>query len=100
MRFFRSKTYSDYFEHLDRTGGFFYERWGDAPVHSIAASFFLPKSQIHFFHDIGYRHAPYIRCPQDEESHLNGRCSCERENNFGNSRFMANLYKITKGTPA
>jgi len=83
MRFFRSKMYTDYFEYLDRTGGFFYERWGDAPVHSIAAAFFLPKEEIHFFGDIGYRHSPYIRCPQDEASHLSGRCSCERANNFG-----------------
>jgi len=83
MRFFRSKLYSDYFDFLDRTGGFFYERWGDAPVHSIAATFFLPRDEIHFFSDIGYRHSPYIRCPQDEASHLNGRCSCERGNNFG-----------------
>lgn len=42
----------DYFEHLDQAGGFFYERWGDAPVHSIAAALLLPKSQIHFFNDI------------------------------------------------
>ena len=88
LRFFRSQVYSDYFEYLDKTGGFFYERWGDAPVHSIAATFFLPKSQIHFFHDIGYRHSPYIRCPQDEESHLSGRCSCERANNFGTCIFI------------
>ena len=83
MRFFRSKLYSDYFDYLDQSGGFFYERWGDAPVHSIAAAFFLPRSQVHFFNDIGYRHAPYIRCPQDISSHLSGRCSCERENTFG-----------------
>src|SRR5271169_6890977 len=85
MRFFRSKVYTEYFEYLDRTGGFFYERWGDAPVHSIAAAFFLPQEEIHFFGDIGYRHSPYIRCPQDEASHLSGRCSCERGNNFGTS---------------
>jgi alpha 1,2-mannosyltransferase len=88
MRFFRSKIYSDYFKYLDEAGGFFYERWGDAPVHSIAAAFFLPRSQVHFFHDIGYRHAPYIHCPQDELSHLSGRCSCERENNFGTSNII------------
>lgn len=26
---------------------FFYERWGDAPVHSIAATLFLDRSRIH-----------------------------------------------------
>lgn len=35
MRFWRSKAYSDFFDFLDSKGGFFYERWGDAPVHSI-----------------------------------------------------------------
>lgn len=48
MDFWRSKPYEDYFEHLDRAGGFFYERWGDAPVHSIALGLFEDKSKIHW----------------------------------------------------
>ena len=36
LEFYRSETYTKYFEFLDSTGGFFYERWGDAPVHSLA----------------------------------------------------------------
>lgn len=48
MDFWRSKPYDDYFEHLDRAGGFFYERWGDAPVHSIALGLFEDKSKIHW----------------------------------------------------
>ncbi len=35
-----------YFEHLDRVGGFFYERWGDAPVHSLAAAMFLNATEV------------------------------------------------------
>ena len=31
-------------------------RWGDAPVHSIAAAMMLRKEEFHFFHDMGYRH--------------------------------------------
>lgn len=31
-------------------------RWGDAPVHSIAAAMLLRKDEFHFFNDIGYRH--------------------------------------------
>jgi mannosyltransferase len=49
MRFWRSKAYEDYFDHLDRAGGFFYERWGDAPVHSIALGLFEDKSRIHWY---------------------------------------------------
>ena len=49
MEFWRSKAYEDYFEHLDRAGGFFYERWGDAPVHSIALGLFEDKRKIHWY---------------------------------------------------
>jgi mannosyltransferase len=86
MTFWRSPQYQEYFEHLDRAGGFFYERWGDAPVHSIALGLFEDNSRIHWyalsylsnsqilmvlhpnlgccrFRDIGYQHPPYINCP-------------------------------------
>lgn len=48
MGFWRSKAYEDYFNHLDQAGGFFYERWGDAPVHSIALGLFEDASRIHW----------------------------------------------------
>ncbi|KAL2119285.1 hypothetical protein VTJ04DRAFT_6245 [Mycothermus thermophilus] len=63
MSFWRSKAYEDYFNHLDHAGGFFYERWGDAPVHSIAVALFEDKSRIHWFRDIGYQHIPFFNCP-------------------------------------
>jgi mannosyltransferase len=49
MEFWRSKVYEDYFDYLDRAGGFFYERWGDAPVHSIALGLFEDKNKIHWY---------------------------------------------------
>ena len=77
INFFRSRQYKDYFEYLDKTGGFFYERWGDAPVHSIAASLFLNKSQVYHFKDIGYVHDGMGHCPLGEKQfHENGRCNC------------------------
>jgi mannosyltransferase len=48
MDFWRSQAYEDYFNHLDKAGGFFYERWGDAPVHSIALGLFEDASKIHW----------------------------------------------------
>jgi alpha 1,2-mannosyltransferase len=71
----------DFFEFLDKKGGFYYERWGDAPVHSIGAALFANKSQIHWFDDIGYRHEPFQHCPQGE-AHARGRCWCDINNNF------------------
>jgi len=61
--FFRSTEYMDYFNHLDQSGGFFYERWGDAPVHSIAVGFLLEPEEVHYFEDIGYRHEELKTCP-------------------------------------
>lgn len=63
LDFFRSKEYQDYFETLDKSGGFWEERWGDAPVHSLAAGLFLSPEQVHYFRDIGYRHTTIQHCP-------------------------------------
>lgn len=82
MDFWRSDAYRDYFSYLDKSGGFFYERWGDAPVHSLAAALFLDQDEIHFFDDVGYYHVPYNSCPVDEEVRLKNRCSCNPDGNF------------------
>ncbi|KAF2095802.1 glycosyltransferase family 15 protein [Rhizodiscina lignyota] len=63
MDFWRGPAYEAYFNHLDRAGGFFYERWGDAPVHSIGLGLFEDASKIHWFRDIGYQHIPFFNCP-------------------------------------
>ena len=52
MDFWRSPAYQAYFAFLESRGGFYYERWGDAPVHSIAAALFATKDQVHFFRDV------------------------------------------------
>ncbi|KAI7869039.1 glycosyltransferase family 15 protein [Spinellus fusiger] len=80
LNFLRSPAYSAYFDYLDRAGGFFYERWGDAPVHSIAVGMFLNKSQVHFFEDIGYRHNPFMHCPITKETQR--KCHCDAAENF------------------
>ena len=63
LNFFRSDGYKKYFEYLDSKGGFYYERWGDAPVHSIAVSLLLDKNEVHHFDEIGYMHVPFNTCP-------------------------------------
>ncbi|KAI0273644.1 glycosyltransferase family 15 protein [Gloeopeniophorella convolvens] len=78
MDFWRGEAYTKYFEHLDKAGGFYYERWGDAPVHSIGAALLAPKDKLHFFHDVGYRHEPFQHCPLSE-SHKRGKCWCDAQ---------------------
>lgn len=82
LDFWRSELYQKFFEYLDKAGGFFYERWGDAPVHSIAAALFLPRDQIHFFEDVGYFHIPFNNCPIDETVRLQKRCMCPKNEDF------------------
>ncbi|KAI9263350.1 nucleotide-diphospho-sugar transferase [Phascolomyces articulosus] len=71
----RSNEYLQFFNYLDESGGFYYERWGDAPVHSIAAAMMLRKEEFHFFHDMGYRHTSVLHCPADES--VLQKCSCK-----------------------
>lgn len=81
LALWRSNDYLKLFSYLDQKGGFFYERWGDAPVHSIAASLMLHKDEFHFFNDIGYRHTAYTHCPTEPE--FRSKCSCDPSINMG-----------------
>lgn len=69
--FYRSPAYEHFFSHLDRKGlGFFYERWGDAPVHTLALAFLVSAEKLHFFEDIGYFHPGGRNCPVTDEGQL------------------------------
>ncbi|KAF8654210.1 hypothetical protein AX16_003736 [Volvariella volvacea WC 439] len=81
MEFWRSEAYQSFFNFLEAKGGFYYERWGDAPVHSIAAALFARRDQIHFFKDIGYRHSPFQHCPSGEDW-ARGQCACDSHDSF------------------
>lgn len=80
LDWFRSKEYEEFFEMMDRSGGFWMERvsvrtvscysprltraqWGDAPIHSLAAGALLAPKDIHYFRDFGYRHTTIQHCP-------------------------------------
>lgn len=63
LDFFRSPEYANFFEEMDLTGGFWRERWGDAPIHSLGAGLLLEPNQVHYFRDIGYQHTDIFHCP-------------------------------------
>jgi alpha 1,2-mannosyltransferase len=101
MNLWRGEAYAKYFDHLEASGGFYYEvtllpclsrsqlsldsslqRWGDAVVHTVAAGLFQSKDQIHFFKDIGYQHDFFSHCPAGADW-TKGKCSCNPKENFG-----------------
>ncbi|GAV48751.1 hypothetical protein ZYGR_0N01560 [Zygosaccharomyces rouxii] len=76
MDWLRGPIYEAYMEFLDSQKGFYYERWGDAPVRSLALALFADKGRIHWFRDIAYSHFPYTNCPSCPEGseRCNGDC--------------------------
>ncbi|KAI8868695.1 glycolipid 2-alpha-mannosyltransferase [Ramicandelaber brevisporus] len=83
VKWFQSDAYRTFFEYLDMAGGFFYERWGDAPVHSIAAALLLNAKEVHFFEDIGYFHDPFYNCPSMDLQRARGiKCHCDPAMSF------------------
>ena len=60
MSIWMSRKYADYIDFVDRKGGIFYHRWGDAPIKGIAVAMFVPRNRTHHFKDIGYQHGSYI----------------------------------------
>jgi len=95
LNLWRSQAYLDFFKFLDDTGNFFYERWGDAPVHSIAVALLANKNEIHWFRDIGYKHNPFTHCP--EEKNLQLKCTCDPEENFDWNGYSCTKRYIERG---
>ncbi|CAL3963917.1 unnamed protein product [Diplocarpon coronariae] len=73
LDFWRGEANEAYFNWLDKAGGFYYERFGDAPVHTLSVAM-----------DIGYQHNINHHCPPHRER----KCSCEP------TRMDANFYKL------
>lgn len=95
----RSPAYRDYFDYLDKAGGFFYERWGDAPIHSIAAALFLEPEEFHFFDGIGYYHPGFTSCPVEEPIRLQNKCVCNpaKDVTWGKGYFCTRQYFKARG---
>lgn len=63
LDFFRGEKYDNYFQFLDRAGGFFYERWGDAPVHSLGVGLFANAANVHWCVSSPPFHMPIMSDP-------------------------------------
>lgn len=72
-----SEAYTEYFKHIDQTGGIYRLRWGDAPIHTLALAHILPASEwISFSNSTGYQHGSgKFECPDTP------LCSCDPNRN-------------------
>ena len=83
-RWSKRRANDEYFSYLDKLGGFFYERFGDAPIHTLSVSLFAPRDKVWFFRDIGYQHDIARHCPPESEQ----RCTCNP------TKLDENFYKL------
>ena len=61
------------------------ERYGDAPVHSLAVGMLLKPKNTHYFADISYTHTGYFTCPvnpKKPDSEFKHLCTCERKGSW------------------
>ena len=56
LRVWMSPQYRDYFNFVDRLGGIYYHKWGDAAIKTIAVTLFIPRDRTHLFKGIAYFH--------------------------------------------
>ena len=63
LDWFRGPVYQGFFRHLEQSGGFFYERWGDAPVRTLALLLLADRTDVIWFEELGYQHPWWIKCP-------------------------------------
>jgi len=96
LDWFRSKEYEDFFQMMDRSGGFWMERWGDAPIHSLAAGALLSVKDVHYFRDFGYRHTTIQHCPANAPARQLPRPSFPEPPSWGHSP-LGGIYSNEKG---
>ena len=56
MDLFTSLNYKNYINYIDQLGGIYHNRWGDAPIKSLAISVFVPRNKTRRVSDIVYYH--------------------------------------------
>ncbi|KAJ9466058.1 O-glycoside alpha-1 [Diplonema papillatum] len=56
LAFFRSAAYGKLFDRLDKAGGIFLERWGDAPIQTLAVAALSEANETFYFNEISYGH--------------------------------------------
>ncbi|XBW35043.1 hypothetical protein QEN19_000607 [Hanseniaspora menglaensis] len=72
----RSDAYNKFMTYFDETAGFYHERWGDAPLRTLAVIEMLDINEVQWM-DIGYFHGPFASCPGSPEVRKNKQCICE-----------------------
>ncbi|GME85396.1 unnamed protein product [Ambrosiozyma monospora] len=84
LSFLKSREYGEFFDLLESSGNFFYERWSDGVVRTMAVSFLVGDDQILYLSDVrgfnqeneyDYKQGTQS-CPVDAEVRTKFHCNC------------------------
>lgn len=59
----RAMAMNRFLTKVDHSGGFFYNRWGDAEVRTLTVSLFLQSTEITYANNFPYQHYHNYHCP-------------------------------------
>eukprot|EP00760_Papus_ankaliazontas_P025896 PhM_4_TR2913/c0_g1_i1/m.12204 len=62
----RAAMIREFLEFMDRRGGFYYHRWGDAEMRTFLVTRFVPQTDIVYFNSFGYQHYHNYHCPETD----------------------------------
>ena len=60
MDVFTATSYQNYINYIDQLGGTYHNRWGDAPIKSLAVSLFVPRNKTQRIADVSYTHRKQV----------------------------------------
>ena len=63
LQFWRTEPYVSFFRAVERAGGVYQHRWGDAALHYLAVRLFVDPSKVIRFADVPYWHQYSVYAP-------------------------------------
>jgi len=64
LPFWKSEPVQKFIDYIDKSGGIYYHRWGDAELHTLTVALFMAGDKL-WYTDIPYQHYFYYRCPKN-----------------------------------
>jgi len=60
VKFWISPEVEKFLSFIDRSGGIYSHRWGDADMHTATVSMFMNKSSVYQFNEFAYKHGAMV----------------------------------------
>ena len=101
LSIWQTELWKKFISSIERSGGIYLKRWGDAPIHTIYALLGIDKLRMHSFVDIAYRHLPFadqrpsgLPKPKSDPFELGNKCVYYEQWRCGNSTNSSNSSHI------